>query len=331
MKTIAQPSITFPFDLVRPYLDRVESLVSDQVEAFDPGVKPYMEKICRTSGKRIRPALAALVGEATGGSTDDHLMLGVTIELIHMATLVHDDIIDGATTRRKEMTPNTQWGNGMAVLLGDALFSHALKLSTDFNDLTMSRAISQASREVCEGEILQTQRRFDLTLTKKEYFRIIEMKTGALFAVAAGLSARLSGEEETVCEAMYEYGMKLGRAYQIYDDVVDLVGDEEESGKTLGTDLAKGKLTLPMLNLLEQATQRQRDQLHKRIIEGGELDPRILAGIAEYEGAIANAVDTGIQDVEDALAALDFLPESNAKAALAQIARFVESLLRASH
>lgn len=331
MKTQTPTSATvaqFPFDLVRPHIERVESLIKEQVRAFDPGVEPYMDYICQTSGKRIRPALAALVGGATGGVQDHHILLGVTVELIHMATLVHDDIIDGASTRRQVPTANAKWGNGMAVLLGDALFSHALKLSTDFNDLEMSRAISQASREVCEGEILQTQRRFDLTITKEDYFRMIEMKTGALFAIASGLSGRLSGCDEATCQKLYQYGMKVGTAYQIYDDIVDLIGTEDESGKTLGTDLEKGKLTLPILNLLERASDKQRDQLHKRIIEQKELDLPVITGIAEYEGAIDDAIQTATDLVREARATLEPLARSESRQALENITHFVERLLK---
>ncbi len=328
MKIKATPTAQFPFELVRPHLDKVESLILEQIQAFDPGVEPYMEYICQTNGKRIRPALAALVGGATAELTDDHIRLGVAIELIHMATLVHDDIIDGATTRRKVKTANAKWGNGMAVLLGDALFSHALKLSTEFNCLELSRAISQASREVCEGEILQTQRRFDLTVTKKDYFKMIEMKTGALFAIASGLAAKISGRDEALCQEMYNYGMKLGTAYQIYDDVVDLIGTEDESGKTLGTDLEKGKLTLPILNLLERATPNQREKLTKRIVEQREIDPAVLVGIAEYEGAIDDALTTAITLVAEARATLDHLEESDSKTALYNITLFVDQLLK---
>ena len=249
-----------PFVLVAPELEKVEASLRDQVRHFDPGVEPYMSYICNTAGKRIRPALAILVGGATGGVHADHLKLGTILELIHMATLVHDDIIDGATTRRKVPTTNSKWGEGMAVLLGDALFSHALMLSTEFDAPVLSRAIAAASRDVCQGEILQTQRRFDLTLTKEEYFRVIEMKTGALFAAATDLSAYLSQVPDDTRAAMNEFGMKLGTAYQIYDDCLDLVGTEEQFGKTLRTDLEKGKLTLPMLYLLEDAGETQRPE-----------------------------------------------------------------------
>lgn len=317
----------FPFDLVRPHLNEVEVLIRDQVRAFDPGVEPYMATICDTSGKRIRPALAILCGGATGGVQADHLQLGVILELIHMATLVHDDIIDGASTRRQLPTANARWGSGMAVLLGDALFSHSLKLATDFDRLDLSRAISLASREVCEGEILQTQRRFDLTLSKKEYFRMIEMKTGALFAAASGLATLISGEDESVQKALYNYGMKLGTAYQIYDDCIDLVGDEEESGKTLRTDLEKGKLTLPMLNLLEVASPSQREKLNKRIIEQQPVDLPVLVGIAEYEGAVESAIDTAKEEVQAARDTLSLLAPTEYRDALHDITVFVDQLL----
>jgi len=323
------PSVElFPFELIRPSLNKVEALIREQVREFDPGVEPYMEYICDTSGKRIRPALAILCGSATGELKDEHLNLGVILELIHMATLVHDDIIDGASTRRKVATANAKWGNGMAVLLGDALFSHALKLSTDFNDLALSRAISLASREVCQGEILQTQRRFDLTVTKKDYFKMIEMKTGALFAAASQLAAVISGVEKEASDAMFDYGMKLGTAYQIYDDIVDLIGTEKDSGKTLGTDLEKGKLTLPILNLLEVASASQREKLNKRIIEQQPLDLPVLVGIAEYEGAVEAALGTATTIVAEARATLDHLPPSESRDALKNITFFVDQLLK---
>ena len=328
MKTSTVKSGQFPFDLVRPHIEKVEARISEQVNDFDPGVEPYMEYICDTSGKRIRPALAILTGGATGELAEGHLNLGVILELIHMATLVHDDIIDGASTRRKVPTANAKWGNGMAVLLGDALFSHALKLSTDFNDLSLSRAISLAAREVCQGEILQTQRRFDLTVTKKDYFKMIEMKTGALFAAASGLSAQISGREESICKQMYDYGMKLGTAYQIYDDVVDMIGKEEVTGKTLGTDLEKGKLTLPILNLLEVASETQREKLTKKIIDQEPLDLPVLLGIAEYEGAVDDALRTATQLVAEARDTLTLLDDSESRTALKDITYFVDDLLK---
>ena len=318
----------FPFELVRPHIEKVESQIREQVQDFDPGVEPYVKYICGTSGKRIRPALAILVGGATGVLDEKHLNLGVILELIHMATLVHDDIIDGASTRRQLATANAKWGNGMAVLLGDALFSHALKLSTEFDNQELCRAISLASREVCQGEILQTQRRFDLNVTKEDYFKMIEMKTGALFAAACQLSAVISGSPKKISDAMFEYGMKLGTAYQIYDDIVDLIGSEDQIGKTLGTDLEKGKLTLPILNLLERANPKQKEQLSKRIIEQQALDLPVLVGIAEYEGAMAEALETATRLVSEARDTLVLLEASEFTSAMKNITLFVDQLLQ---
>ncbi|MEO1844562.1 MAG: polyprenyl synthetase family protein [Akkermansiaceae bacterium] len=316
-----------PFALVAAELETVEASLRDQVRHFDPGVEPYISYICDTAGKRIRPALSILMGGATGGVGADHLKLGTILELIHMATLVHDDIIDGASTRRRVPTANAKWGEGMAVLLGDALFSHALMLSTEFDDMVLSHSISTASRDVCQGEILQTQRRFDLTLTKEDYFHIIEMKTGALFAAATELSAYLSNVPETTRAAMKEFGMKLGTAYQIYDDCLDLVGTEEQFGKTLRTDLERGKLTLPMLYLLEDATESQRENLQKRIIQQEEVDLTVLVGIAEYEGAIQRALDCSAGLLKDGERCLMVLDNSHYRDGLLGILQFLNGLL----
>lgn len=318
----------FPFELVRPQLERVEASIRDQIRAFDPAVEPYVSYVCNTSGKRIRPALSILVGGALGGVNDDHLKIGVILELIHMATLVHDDIIDGAVTRRMIPTSNAKWGAGLSVLLGDALFSHALALATEFNDITICRKVGRASREVCEGEIVQTQRRWDLTLTKADYFRIIEMKTGALFAAATGIAAALSGADAETEARLFDYGLKLGTAYQIYDDCLDLVGSEEDVGKTLRTDLEKGKLTLPILNLLESASESQRAKLTKRIIEQEPLDLPVLVGIAEYEGAIESAIDTAVDMLGTCRDHLTGLPGSEHVQALEQITFFLGALLQ---
>ena len=317
----------FPFALVRPELERVETSIREQVRAFDPSVEPYVSYVCNTSGKRIRPALSILAGGATGGVDGNHVKIGVILELIHMATLVHDDIMDGATTRRMVPTANSKWGNGLSVLLGDALFSHALSLATDFDSIDIRRKVGRAAREVCEGEILQTQRRFDLSLTKEDYFRIINMKTGALFAAATGLAGRLSGVSEETEARLYDYGMKLGAAYQIYDDCLDLVGAEEEVGKTLRTDLAKGKLTLPILNLLEAASETQRAKLNKRIIAQEPLDLPVLVGIAEYAGAIDSAIETALGMLQSCREDLDVLAPSEYTDALAQITGFLGALL----
>jgi octaprenyl-diphosphate synthase len=240
---------------------------------------------------------------------------------------VHDDIMDGANLRREMPTAAAKWGNALSVLLGDSLFAYALELATQFDDSAICRRIAKASRDVCTGEIIQTQRRFDFNLTMEEYFHIIELKTAALFAAATEIGALLNHESEAVVAAMLNYGVKLGTAYQIYDDCIDLVGDEKAIGKTLGTDLAKGKLTLPMLYLLRDATEAQRTKLHRMVLKGEPMDTTILAGIADYEGAIERAVGTAKQLLEEARAGIICLKSSRYQEALVTIVGYLDGLL----
>ena len=319
-------SLKSSFNLIKKEIEAVEGVLAKITNDFDPGVSPYVSYVCETEGKRIRPALTFLVGGAISDLDDRHINLGAILELIHIASLVHDDIIDGASERREVPTANAKWGEGIAVLLGDALFSHAMKFSTEFDDLFLSRKISEAARDVCQGEILQTQRRFDLTMTKEDYFKVIEMKTGALFGAATGLSAYISGAEESEVEDLTQFGLDLGTAYQIYDDCLDMVGTETQFGKTLGTDLEKGKLTLPLLYLLEDASPEKRERLQKRILNQEALDLPVLVGIADYEGAISRALDYSLELVDQCVKQAKVLPNQKYSTALCAVCEYMRSL-----
>jgi octaprenyl-diphosphate synthase len=225
---------------INSQLYAVEERIRQQARAFDPAVEGYVAYAIESNGKRLRPALALLAGGATGDICPSHFELAVVVELIHAATLVHDDILDGAEMRRGLPTANAKWGNAISVLLGDCLFAHALKISTGFPNGEVSRRIANAAAEVCSGEIIQTQRRFDLKLSVPDYYKIIEMKTAALFGVATELGAFINEASPEVITALRTFGMRLGSAYQIYDDCLDLAGDESQVGKTLGSDLRKG-------------------------------------------------------------------------------------------
>jgi len=317
----------FPFHLVRADLEKVEASILEQARSFDPGVEGYVAYVCKTSGKRIRPALAVLAGGATGGTHEGHTRLSVILELVHIASLVHDDIMDGADIRRGMPTAVAKWGSSLSVLLGDSLFAYALELATEFDDTHVCRTIARASRDVCSGEILQTQRRFDLNLSVPDYLKMIEMKTAALFAAASELGARLNNQPGSVQQALKDYGLKLGTAYQIYDDCLDLVGDEKTVGKTLRTDLARGKLTLPILYLLQNATEQQKQKLSKMLLKGEPMDTTILASIADYDGAVERAVKFAQDMLNDARANLICLTASPHKQAMEDIAGYLHSLL----
>ena len=317
----------FPADLLREELEKVEAAIRAQSREFDPAVEPYVAFLCGTSGKRIRPALTFLAGGATGAITEDHHKIAITLELIHVATLVHDDIIDGAEIRRQAPTANAKWGSALSVLLGDCLFAHALELSTQFDDQSIGRKVARSANEVCTGEIIQTQRRFDFQLSREDYFEIIRKKTAALFASAMELGAQLNQQPEGIVSSLHHYGSLIGTAYQVYDDCLDLVGDEADVGKTLRTDLNKGKLTLPILNLIDQATERQREKLNRLLLQKEPIDLGALASIADYEGAIESAIDSGSELVAEARSCLVGLADNEYTRGLHDIADLLDTLL----
>ncbi len=314
------------FKLIADPLDSVEERIRAQARAFDPAVESYVAYACESTGKRLRPALTLLSAGATGGIQQGHIDLAVIMELIHAATLVHDDIIDGADLRRSQPTANAKWGSALSVLLGDCMFAHALKLSTHFEDSEMARKIANATAEVCSGEIMQTQRRFDLELTIPEYFRIIEMKTAALFATSTELGARLNGSPEPTITALQAYGLKLGAAYQIYDDCLDIAGDESKAGKTLGSDLRKGKLTLPVLLLLDHATEAGRARWKQAIREGNETEALIEE--TRSTGALSETISTARRLIGEAVEGLSILEKSPYRTGLEDLCRSVDRLLK---
>jgi octaprenyl-diphosphate synthase len=323
-KTIA---LKRAFEPVLDPLAQVEERICAQARAFDPAVEAYVSYAIQSNGKRLRPALALLAGGATGGILNEHGDLATIVELIHAATLVHDDVLDHADVRRGQPTPNAKWGNSLAVLLGDCLFAHALRLSAGFENSQVCRRIADAASEVCSGEIIQTQRRFDLSLTVPDYFRILEMKTGALFAVATELGALLNDAPEQARRGLHAFGMRLGTAYQIYDDCLDLAGDEAKAGKTLGSDLRRGKLTLPVLHLLQTSTEPERTRLNGLILQGNEDEVRTLVDQALDRGAVRYAVTTGRRMLTEAQDSLESLQPSPYKESLDSLCITLDAMI----
>src|SRR5437773_10369953 len=252
-------------DPVEPFLQAVNDRLAKQVNAFDPAISPYADYALNGQGKHLRPALVALTANALGKADDAHVTVAVIIEMVHLATLVHDDVMDEAEIRRGRLTLAANWGNEVAVLFGDCLFAQALKLAASFPTPDVCRAVAMATNTVCSGEILQTQHRRDFQFTREKYFKVLEMKTAELFALSCELSACLSGTALDVRQVLRHFGIAFGTAYQLYDDCVDLFGSEAAAGKSLGTDLAKGKLTLPVLLLWERAEGADRAELQEII------------------------------------------------------------------
>ncbi len=324
-RTTGGISFAQAFELINPHLYTVEERIRAQAKAFDPAVEGYVSYVCNAGGKRLRPALALLSAGATGKISSSHVDLAVILELIHIATLVHDDIMDGAELRRDQPTANAKWGNAITVLLGDCLFAHALRLSTGFSNSDICRRIADAATEVCSGEIIQTQRRFDLKLSTADYYRIIEMKTAALFSAACELGAFISEASPPVISALKSFGTKLGVAYQIYDDILDLAGTEEETGKTLGTDIRKGKFTLPVLLMLQSG--RELSTLRELLLNEDKADAAMLNGMLEQTGAIPAAISVANRILTEATQQLDNIQDNKYARGLRAIASHLEGLL----
>lgn len=254
------------FTNLTPQMAALDGFLRGQLDFFEPEIRSMVEYCLDTSGKRIRPALVFLSGWR--GPTEvsaDLVRAAAVVEMVHLATLVHDDIMDGAQVRRSRETVSRAYGPTSAVLLGDALFAHALNLATQFPTTEVCAAVSESTRKVCSGEIVQTLRRGSTNVTLADYRRIIDLKTAELFRVSCLLGAKLANSAPAYVEAVAQFGRHLGIAYQIYDDLADYFGDQSRIGKTLGTDLASGKLTLPLITLLDRLPLSERDELISEI------------------------------------------------------------------
>jgi octaprenyl-diphosphate synthase len=314
-KHIAEP--------VEPFLEAVALRLEKQVREFDPALAPYAEYALTGQGKQLRPALVALSADAIGKANDSHITVAVIIEMVHLATLVHDDVMDEAEVRRGRLTLGAKWGNEVAVLFGDCLFAQALKLAASFPTPEICRAVSMATNTVCSGEILQTRQRRNFQFTQAEYFKVLEMKTAELFALSCDLGACLSGATAAQRTALREFGTALGTAYQIYDDCLDLFGSEAAAGKSLGTDLAKGKLTLPVLKFWERAGADERARMEELV---GNWQPQFLAQALELlakHDALNESAEIIQQYLRQADQSLKELPASANQAGLAGLIKYL--------
>jgi len=250
------------FGRLRPHMSALDVFLREQISAFEPEIRTMADYCIDTSGKRIRPALVFLSGWQDDGVVLPELVrVAAVVELVHLATLVHDDIMDEADLRRGRRTASREYGPEAAVLLGDALFAHALHLASLFPTPAICRAVSDSTRKVCAGEIIQTLRRRSSAVSLSDYRRVIDLKTAELFRLSCSLGSELGRYSPEFVSAAARYGRQLGIAYQMYDDLADFFGHEKRIGKTLGTDLLSGKVTLPLLALLERLPATSRSEL----------------------------------------------------------------------
>ena len=304
---------------VRSFLGQVTELLNDQVREFEAEIAEYARYALDSQGKRLRPALVALSGGVFGPLSGHHVSLAAIVEMIHLATLVHDDIMDGAVMRRGRPSLAARWGSDVAVLVGDCLFAHALKLAAMLDSVEVCRSVAMSTQVVCAGEILQGHRRRRWNLTRPEYFKVLEMKTGELFALACELGGRLSAATAGQRQALRRYGLALGTAYQVYDDVLDLYGKEDAAGKSLGTDLAEGRVTLPLLVFLERAGEADRVRVLGWLEnwDGSHFgEVRRMLDAHEALGESRRAIDLLLNTAREALSEFPDVPETRALHAL---------------
>jgi octaprenyl-diphosphate synthase len=285
---LAEPQAVAPApDLFGPAaadLEEVERILARTLRSRYAQVAPVVDHVRHFRGKRLRPLLLLLTARACGKVTPAHHVLGAVVEMIHTATLVHDDILDGADVRRHVPTVNARWGTQTGVLLGDYLFTHAFHLASTL-DAQACRLIGAATNRVCEGEMYQGLERGNLDLTEAAYFDVIDGKTAELLACCCQLGALYSGAPAETVQALTRYGRWVGVAFQIADDLLDLVGEEKTTGKSLGTDLEQQKMTLPLIRLLQQGPRGLADRVRHILNAPGNHKRELLRPcLAECDG-----------------------------------------------
>lgn len=299
-----------------------EGILLAELASANPYVSDILRHSTRFRGKRLRPMLVLLTADACGGIRHDHKVLAAVVEMIHLATLVHDDVLDEAETRRHVATVNARWNNETSVLFGDYLFTHSFHLASSLGTTHACRVIGRATNIVCEGELSQIKERGNLDLTEDAYFRIIDGKTAELCALCGLLGAHYAEATPTVIAAMERYSRLLGLAFQIADDVLDLVGNERKTGKSLGSDLQKQKLTLPLIRLLSTAAEPEATQIRQLLMHPDESTRDRLTPHLERSDALQYAQQRAQQLAQEARQQLDAVPPSRSRRILAEIAEF---------
>lgn len=310
---------SLPLSMIARDLEEVERVFAETMEPFRRQFGPIIQHLDHYRGKRLRPMLLLLAAQATRGINRHHHILGAVVEMIHTATLVHDDVLDGANTRRHVATINANWGNQASILLGDMLFSAAFRLCASV-DAQACDIIGKTTNRVCAGELLQLTTAGRLDLTEAEYMEIIAGKTGVLTECATRLGAIYAGTSTRVIDRLGCYGRNLGMAFQVADDVLDLRGDEQTAGKTLGTDLAQRKMTLPVIRYLQSLPEAENAKVFAQLATHDHDHEIVNAIIAS--GHVESAQRTAEGMISEATQMLTDLPHSSARIALEQLAHW---------
>jgi octaprenyl-diphosphate synthase len=321
--TDVRPILARLFAPIAADMAEVEGRLQRELRHPDPFIDELAQHSFRLGGKRLRPALLLLSAQAVGHISDEHHTLAAVVEMVHTATLIHDDVLDEAEVRRHRDTVNARWDNQTSVLLGDYLFTHAFYLASTLATTFGARTIGEATNTVCEGELKQTAASGNFWLSRENYLAIIDAKTAELCACCCRLGAHYAGGDAATVERLTSFGRQLGIAFQIVDDLLDLEGEEQTTGKSLGTDLAHRKMTLPLIELRDQLSKPEAARLQALYEEPDAGHAALLADWLEDSGAMRQARDVAEMYAAQAAAELRSLPDSTARRTLEDIARFV--------
>ncbi len=314
-------------------IDTIKTLMADDMNAVDAVIQQRLSSevvlvnqlshyIVNSGGKRLRPLLSLLASQAYGYQGEHHHTLAAIIEFIHTATLLHDDVVDESDMRRGRETANALFGNAASVLVGDFLYSRAFEMMVDVDSMRIMQILAETTNVIAEGEVMQLMNCNDADTTEQRYLDVIHAKTAKLFEAATRLGAVLCQRPQDEENAMASYGMHLGTAFQLIDDVLDYSSSSEEMGKNVGDDLAEGKPTLPLIYAMRNGTAEQSAIVRKAIEEGGlEYLEQVMDAI-RHTGAIEYTEQTARQEAELAIQQLQHLPESDYKAAMITLARY---------
>ncbi|MEO8778378.1 MAG: polyprenyl synthetase family protein [Rhodanobacter sp.] len=303
-------------------MQRVDALIRHRLSSDVVLINQIADHIIASGGKRLRPTLHVLAAGAAGYHGDQHIKLAAVIEFIHTSTLLHDDVVDESELRRGRKTANALWGNAASVLVGDFLYSRSFQLMVELDDMRIMRILADTTNTIAEGEVLQLLNIGNADVSEAAYLAVIERKTAVLFAAATELGGLLGGLPPTQVADLRRYGMELGYAFQIADDLLDYTSNAGTLGKNIGDDLAEGKPTLPLIYALEHASPEQAKSLRHAIEHGGldSLD-HIIASIRD-SGALERTRQRALGHARGARDALGSLPASNYRDALVVLADY---------
>jgi len=303
-------------------LEQVDAVIRDRLSSDVSLIRTIGSYIVGGGGKRLRPALVLLAANAFGCEGRAKHELAAVIEFIHTATLLHDDVVDESSLRRGRKTANAEFGNAASVLVGDFLYSRAFQMIVDVGSLRIMQVLANATNVIAEGEVLQLLNVHDADTDEQQYLRVIRYKTAKLFEAATQVGAILGNAAPDVEAALTEYGMHLGTAFQLIDDVLDYSGDFAETGKNLGDDLAEGKPTLPLIYVMKSGNEDERKEVRRAIEHGGKANLEGVVSAIHRVGALDYARKQARDEAGAAIARLALLPDSACRDSLLQLAHF---------